>query len=591
MRFVTLMMVGLGIQVLCFASSPRLMPRLTTQWTETALEGEALPEYPRPGMVRSNWLSLNGNWNYKLTNVSGPSARSQSGTIRVPFPVESFLSGVQSPFNDTEKLEYRRTFSVPEAWLGQRVLLHFDAVNWEAQVKVNGKLIGTHRGGYDRFSYDITDSLALGGKQELIVSVKNPVDRGSQPRGKQSCSPHTIWYTASSGIWQTVWLEPVPAISIETLHLIPDIDRETLGILIQGRGDTNNLTIQAVAFDGLKEVARATGSIGQIFKVPVQNAKLWSPEHPFLYDLRLSLMQDGKAVDTVSSYFGMRKISVAKGSDGLPRILLNNHPYFQLGLLDQGYWPDGIYTAPTDEARKSDIELTRKLGFNMCRKHVKIEPERWYYWCDKLGLLVWQDMPSAGVFAFAKDNEANWPAAAAEQFQNELESMIRQNINHPSIVIWTAFNEGWGQHDTTQTITKIKKLDSTRLVIGASGWNDKGGGDVLSLHKYPGPPEPKFKDSRAVVCGECGGLGWTVTGHLWPQLPSWSYTHLKKQEELTGAYFELMDRINLARKAGLSGAVVTQLSDVEGEVNGMVTYDRKVLKVGSINGKFKAWDN
>ena len=597
MRRLILLLVGLSLNVTCgkvrgdnavIAKTPP--NRLVTQWAAKVLAGEDHPEYPRPELVRSNWMSLNGKWNYTLSTLTGPVSGNRSGTILVPFPVESYLSGANDKFNAENILEYRRQFSVPADWLGKRVLLHFDAVNWEARVELNGKLLGIHQGGYDRFSFDITDALDGKDEQNLTVVVKNPMDHGMQPRGKQTSSPHGIWYTSSSGIWQTVWLEPVPWTSVESVNSNPDVDHGLLNLVTTVRGDTNDIKVEAVALDGIKVIGRALGVPGQAFSIPLENARLWSPEHPVLYDLRVSLRQGSKTIDSVTSYFGMRKISVATGSKGLPRIMLNNEPYFQLGVLDQGYWPDGIYTAPTDEAIKSDIELTRRLGFNLCRKHVKVESERWYYWCDRLGLLVWQDMPSTDNMASVRPKDPAYPAAAAKEFNSELVRIIGQNRNHPSIVMWVAFNEGWGQHDTAGVVDSIKKLDPDRLVIGASGWNDRGCGDVRSLHSYPGPAMPEFKDNRAVVCGECGGLGLTVSGHVWPSVPAWSYTHLNSPQKLAAAYSQLLDRIQQARQGGLSGAVITQLSDVEGEINGLATYDREIVKVDAIGEKFGSWN-
>lgn len=566
--------------------------RLLTPWSTNVLAGEVHPEYPRPGLVRSDWFSLNGSWNYNISSFSGPHTPERAGTIRVPFPVESYLSGVQTFFSPFEQIKYSKSFTLPKEWAGRRILLHFDGVNWEAKVELNGKRLGVHQGGYDRFTFDITDSLIAGRDQTLTVTVKNPEEHGTQLRGKQVSAPHGIWYTSASGIWQTVWLEPVPDSWVESAKLDSDVDDGTLNVTVAIGGETNkpNLKVEAIVLDHGQEIGRSDGKPGQQFVVAVPNAKLWSPDNPTLYDVKISLSDGGKTLDLVSGYFGMRKINISIDSTGHPRIMLNNQPYFQLGVLDQGYWPDGIYTAPTDEALKSDIQLTKKLGFNMCRKHVKVEPERWYYWCDRLGLLVWQDIPSAGEFVTAMTKEAVWPEPAAREFQCELERIVTQNFNHPSIAIWIAFNEGWGQHDTAQTIKTIKGLDSSRLVIGASGWNDWGGGDVRSLHKYPGPAMPEFKDNRAVVCGECGGLGLTVPEHVWPGVPTWSYRHFNTFEELSDSYSNLLSRIRQGRTAGLSGAVITQLSDVESEINGLITYDRKVIKVGLVEGMFQPWN-
>jgi hypothetical protein len=564
---------------------------MVTQWASEVSATEPHPEYPRPELVRTDWLNLNGSWDYTLKTIAGPDLGSCAGQILVPFPVESVLSGAHHRFQTRERLEYRRKFSVPASWRGKRVLLHFEAVNWEAQVELNKKPLGAHKGGYDRFTYDITDALVPGDEQKLVVSVTNPGDRSAQPRGKQSFTPSRIWYTSSTGIWQTVWLEPVPDISVASVELVPDVDQGTLGILLRCRGDANGVKVEVTAYDGEKEINHGSGLVGQSFKLPIAQAKLWSPEDPFLYDLKLKLIRDGKEIDKVTSYFGMRKISVGPGSAGLPRILLNNHPYFQLGALDQGFWPDGLYTAPTDEALRSDIIMMKRLGLNTCRKHVKVEPDRWYYWCDKLGLLVWQDMPSAGGYAARNEKEIVRQPEVARQFEEELDRMIQQHMNHPSIVMWIAFNEGWGQYDTARIVQHIKEMDPARLVIGSSGWKYQNVGDVQSLHGYPGPAMPSFQDQRAIVCGECGGLGLPIPDHTWASKQPWSYSRLSTKEDLQKSYSQLLSRIFLAEKAGLSGAVITQLTDVESEVNGLSTYDRAVIKVEPVSDNLKVAGN
>lgn len=537
---------------------------------------------PRPSLHRGVWKSLSGRWEGEVSlKTEGPPAL--FGPVQVPLPAEAAASGFRTKLvGEQQQIWYRRKLAVPKEWARQRILLHFEGVDWHAQVWINKNKLGEHKGGYDRFTFDITDSLIPGDEQELLVSVFDPSDAGHQPRGKQERHPKGTFYTSCSGMWQTVWLEPVPEISVESLHLIPDIDAGCLRLVVYGRGETNAVKVDAVALHGKDEVGRVEGLLGSELRVPVPNARLWSPDSPTLYDLKVTLRQDGKLVDTVTSYFGMRKISVAKDSSGQTRLMLNNQPYFQLGLLDHGYWPEGIYTAPSDQSLREDIERIKRLGFNMCRKHVKIEPERWYYWCDRLGLLVWQDMPNAGQ-TIAKNEaiELQRPAEEAAQFEVELKEMIRERANHPSIVMWILFNQGWGQYDTAKLTQLARKLDPSRPVVGASGWHDLGVGDVRSVHGYTFPDMPQVEDHRALVIGECGGYGVQVDGHVWgPRRNSWGHARLANSQQLTDEYVKLMSRIErTAKGGGVSGAVYTQLTDVETEVTGLYTYDRRVVKV------------
>ncbi|MBZ0291104.1 MAG: glycoside hydrolase family 2, partial [Anaerolineae bacterium] len=501
---------------------------LPTRWTAEVTADNVLPEYPRPQMVRDDWLNLNGLWQYALTgasNVDAPTA--YDGEILVPFPIESLLSGVQKRVGD-QALWYHRTFSIPEDWSNQRVLLNFGAVDWEATVWVNGTELGTHRGGYDAFSFDVTEALTDSGEQEIMLRVVDPTDAGTQPRGKQVRNPESIWYTPTTGIWQTVWLEPVPETAIHNLKLTPDLGQGMIEIAIETDGDISGYSARVTVLDDGAEIVTEVSDEpvdGQfILEVPIENPKLWSPDAPFLYDVQIDLLGgDETVVDTVSSYFGMRKIALARDSNGDLRLFLNNEPLFQLGLLDQGFWPDGLYTAPTDEAVRSDIEVTRQLGFNTIRKHVKVEPARWYYWADKLGVLVWQDMPSGDASVRSEEGEITRSADSASQFEAELQRMVEGHYNHPSIVMWVPFNEGWGQYDTVRLTNWLKELDPTRLVNNASGWNDKGAGDVLDMHAYPGPDAPAADPNRASVLGEFGGLGLPLGGHTWQAEANWGY--------------------------------------------------------------------
>jgi hypothetical protein len=479
------------------------------------------------------------------------------------------------------RLWYRRHFEVPKAWKGQRVLLHFGAVDWEATVLVNGKEVGTHKGGYDPFTFDITDALTPRGAQELIVGVFDPTNEGTQPRGKQVLEPKGIYYTPTTGIWQTVWLEPVPAASVASLKIVPDLDGRKVIVTVQRRGLLVGHTVELKARAGKEVVARKAGLVGKPIDLPIPKARPWSPDSPFLYDLEVKLVSGGAVVDEVESYFGMRKIEVGKvGGKGPPRILLNGKFLFQVGPLDQGFWPDGLYTAPTDEALKYDIVMTKKLGFNMTRKHVKVEPARWYYWCDRLGLLVWQDMPSGDRSVRKGDPDLKRTPESARQFELELKRMIDGLHNHPSIIAWVVFNEGWGQYDTARLARWTSNYDPTRLVDGASGWNDRKVGHVHDLHDYETAPKgPPVEERRAAVLGEFGGLGLGVDGHTWAK-KTWGYQGTASKEDLTRRYERLLSRVwGLKDKGGLCAAVYTQITDVETEANGLLTYDREVLKV------------
>jgi hypothetical protein len=552
---------------------------LMTRWAKDVDPARVLPEYPRPQMVRKSWLNLNGLWQlaFGKQGEEPPFGKQLDRQILVPFPVESALSGVMK---HSDRLWYRRTIVVPKEWAGKRVLLHFGAVDWDTRVWVNGKKVGDHRGGYDAFSFDITAALKKSGDQELVVGVWDPTDKGTQPRGKQVLKPGGIMYTPTTGIWQTVWLEPVAATSIESLTITPDVDKGEVRVSVRGRGQIGDAQIRATVLDDGKEIASANGALGAELVLKVASAKLWSPDNPFLYGLKVSITgKTQDAIDEVQSYFGMRKISVGKDENGITRLLLNKKFVFQYGPLDQGFWPDGLYTAPTDEALKYDIEITKKLGFNMTRKHVKVEPARWYYWCDKLGLLVWQDMPSGDRGISGKDPDLKRSPESAKQYEMELRRMIAGLRNHPSIIMWVVFNEGWGQFDTPRIVQLARELDPTRLVNNASGWTDRGVGDVHDWHAYPGPASPKPDRRRAAVLGEYGGLGLGIDGHSWSG-KIWGYQGTKDSVELTRRYERLAAGVwKLKDDPGLSAAVYTQITDVETEGNGLLTYDRAVIKV------------
>ncbi len=554
---------------------------LLTRWAKQVTPERVHQEYPRPQLVREDWLNLNGLWDYAVVPKQAPRPDRFDGKILVPFPIESALSGVGKRLDENSRLWYRRTFQLPDHWKGKRVLLHFGAVDWEATVYVDGQQVGTHRGGYDPFCFDVTDALKNGSRHELVVAVWDPTDTGGQPRGKQVHQPRGIWYTPSSGIWQTVWLEPVEATHVEQLRIVPLFDQAAVAVEPTVVAPRGRLSLTVDVLDGQRVVATQRVVSQQpsdakddqrpwtprlVLRLP--GFKPWSPDSPFLYDLRVRLERDGRVCDRLTSYFGMRKVSVGKDSRGITRILLNNRFVFQIGFLDQGFWPDGLYTAPTDQALRYDIEVTKKLGMNLARKHVKVEPDRWYYWCDRLGLLVWQDMPSGRPRS----------PEEKEQFERELRRLVQTHWNHPSIVMWVVFNEGWGQYDTERLVRLVRQLDPTRLVNEASGWHHKGFGDVVDMHKYPGPASPEPEPNRAAVLGEFGGLGLAVQGHTWTN-QWWGYRGLVSRESLTRRYVQLLRQVyRLKDDPGLSAAVYTQTTDVERECNGLLTYDRAVLK-------------
>jgi hypothetical protein len=562
---------------------------LATRWAKDVSPRNALPEYPRPQMVREAWMNLNGLWDYAITPKADPVPQKYDGRILVPYPVESALSGVMKRVDEKSRLWYRRTFETPSKWAGQRILLHFGAVDWETTVWVNGREVGRHQGGYDGFDFDITDALKPSGPQELIVGVWDPTSSGTQPRGKQVLKPEGIWYTPTTGIWQTVWVEPVPKAYISEVRVTPDVDKQEVEVSVSfvglplGSPNANNFSYGFEVFDGDRKIAESPMGSSPSVRLKIPNPKLWSPDSPHLYSLRVRTgprfaVKENWWGDRVESYFGMRKISLGKDEKGITRLMLNNKFVFQNGMLDQGFWPDGLYTAPTDEALRYDIEMTKKLGFNLARKHVKVEPERWYYWCDKLGLLVWQDMPSGDASVGPNRGEITRTADSAKIYEKELKSLIDGRRNHPSIVMWVVFNEGWGQFDTVRLTNWVKQYDPTRLANCASGWNDFPAGDVIDMHNYPGPGSPKPTDTRAAVLGEFGGLGLGVDGHTWAKR-TWGYRGMGGANELTSRYVKLLQKAySLKENPGLSAIVYTQTTDVETEANGMMTYDRALVK-------------
>ncbi|RMH00902.1 MAG: hypothetical protein D6702_12755 [Planctomycetota bacterium] len=555
---------------------------LRSRWgREPALP--AHPEHPRPTLFRPTWRSLNGSWEWAVTDLDASAPAAWSGRIEVPFPLESALSGVGRHLCPDELLWYRRRFRAPAEWRGRRLLLHFGAVDWRATVFLDGRRLGVHEGGYDPFSFDLGPAAGDGAEHEITVSVWDPTDAGGQPRGKQVSRPGGIWYTPTSGIWQTVWLEAVPARAwIDRVRVEGSFLRGEARIRLRLGGDADGCLVEARAsLDGRTAAvarARTTDLRAAPLVLRIPEPRAWSPDSPTLYDLDLILRRDGEEIDRAASYFGLRDIAVGPDRAGVARLLLNGQPLFQLGALDQGFWPDGLYTAPSDEALRSDLELLKDLGFNLVRKHVKVEPERWYAWCDRLGLLVWQDMPSGGPSIGPNDPDAERSEEDKAVFYRELGELIEDFGGHPCLVMWVPFNEGWGQFDTAEVVAWIRARDPTRLIDAASGWADRGVGDVHDLHSYPGPAIPPLEPRRAAVLGEFGGLGLPLAGHTWQEEANWGYRNFASREELTAAYAALAARLRPLVAEGLCAAVYTQTSDVEIEVNGLLTYDREILK-------------
>lgn len=562
---------------------------MKTRWAKDVDPKNVRPEYPRPQMTRENWENLNGYWQYAIKEKDAGKPEEFEGKILVPFAVESELSGVKRMVGDENYLWYKKSFKAPKLAKKERLLLHFGAVDWESTIYINGKEVGTHKGGYDPFTFDISKFVKKG-DQELVVRVWDPTDKGTQARGKQLANPQGIWYTPVTGIWQTVWLETVPGDYVKNIKITPDTDERKSRLDLQFPALSAASSVLVKAFANGKEVSSREVPLGAkiekaSLELDIAEPVLWSPDNPFLYDLKVSLKdREGNTIDEVGSYFGMRKVSLGKDANGYTRIMLNDEPLFQWGLLDQGWWPDGLYTAPTEEAMLYDVKVTRDLGFNMIRKHVKVEPATYYYHCDKMGMLVWQDMPNGNYFrdlriqAWEKQ-DAERPLESAIQFEREMKAMIDNFYSFPSIVVWVPFNEGWGQYDTERVAEWVKKYDPTRLVDAPSGWTDRGVGDMIDVHLYPGPGMELPEENRASVLGEFGGLGWPVADHLWWDKRNWGYLTYQEQETFQDEFRNIIKELEGLISWGLSGAIYTQTTDVEGEVNGLMTYDREVLKV------------
>ena len=574
---------------------------LMTRWAEEVSPQNVWTSYPRPQMTRPDWVNLNGLWEYGITPRKAHQPEFE-GQILVPFPVESALSGVKRSLKPDERLWYRRRFSVPEDWFDKRVLLHFGAVDWEASVWVNGEAAGTHQGGYLPFYFDITQYIQPG-ENQLEVAVWDPTDSSWVARGKQVLKPKSIWYTGISGIWQTVWLEPVPQTYIQKLKITPDIDTESLEIQVFLAGETSDHQVIATAYKGREQVGVVSGHSDDIFRMPILNPVLWIPGNPFLYDLQVEIFSQGDKVDQVGGYFGMRKFSMELDEKGQQRLCLNNQPLFHYGPLDQGYWPDGLYTPPNEDAMRSDLEFLLEIGCNMVRKHIKVEPARYYYDCDRMGIIVWQDMVNGGkavgpllsflAIMFNKlrraDDRLYWRAGRSRRksrndFYRELGEMVDHLHNFPCIGLWVPFNEGWGQFDARQVSEWLRAYDPSRPVDHASGWFDQDSGDFRSIHIYFKALKPEHPDQdRGVILSEFGGYALKLAGHVWNQDSEFGYRKYETSTELTQAYIDLLEtQLKPWIRMGLSGAVYTQTSDVEIEINGYLTYDRQVVKMDPV---------
>lgn len=559
--------------------------KIKTPWAEKVDPSNPLPEYPRPALVREQWLNLNGLWDYSILPKGSAMPAAFDGKMLVPFAVESSLSGVQKKVGEENELWYNRQFTVPSAWKNKKVLLNFGAVDWKADVWINDIQIGSHKGGYTPFSFDITPYLLAGKSQKLTVRVWDPADKGFQPHGKQVSKPGGIWYTSVTGIWQTVWIEPVAENYLSKINTVSNIDRNTVSVTSFAAENQSTDLVEVKILEKGKVISQGKGIAGHEILFSVPGAKLWSPESPFLYDVDVTLLRNGKAIDQVKSYVGMRKISTKKDASGIVRMQLNNKDYFQFGPLDQGWWPDGLYTAPTDEALKFDIVKTKDFGFNLIRKHVKVEPARWYYHCDREGILVWQDMPSGDESPeWQMDRYYDGPDQVRSQeselnYRREWKEIMDLLISNPCIVAWVPFNEAWGQFKTVEIAQWTKSYDPTRLVNPASGGNFYPVDDILDIHHYPDPEMTLYDGNRVCVLGEYGGIGLVYDDHLWIKDRNWGYVQYKTSAEATDVYVSFAEKLKKLIASGFSAAIYTQTTDVEIEINGLMTYDRKVIKL------------
>ena len=613
MKRILFSIIAMGFGIIANAQWAPVGNEIKTSWASEITPQNVHQEYPRPQMVRQNWINLNGLWNYAITDVNAENFTAE-GEILVPFAVESSLSGVGRRITKENTLWYEREFTVPSSWKGQNIILHFGAVDWKSEVFVNGHRIGEHKGGYDPFSYDITPYLNKSGKQNLVVKVFDATDNSMQPRGKQCIINSAIWYTPVSGIWQTVWLEPVNKTHIQEYYPVSNLTKSTLTVDVKTVNAYVRDIVEVELLEGGigynperpsdKVIAKATVSKGKAV-INVPEMKTWSSDSPYLYGMRITITRDGKVIDKVEGYTAMRSIKAQndKSPNQYKRMALNGRNLFQYGPLDQGWWPDGLYTAPCDEALKFDIVKTKEMGYNMIRKHIKVEPARWYYWCDVLGMMVWQDMPSIGDFAgtqlrsrdldvqkavknvWSKDSllggtECDIPQEWKDNFYNEWTNIMTALRGFQCIVCWVPFNEAWGQFDTPEVVKYTKSFDPTRLVNESSGGNFHLVGDIIDVHHYPHPAMNVFEAKFINVLGEYGGIGYPVPGHTWEIDRKWGYGKNKQStEEVMQQYEIYADMLKVFVQTGCAAAVYTQTTDVEGEVNGLMTYDRAIIKV------------
>jgi beta-galactosidase/beta-glucuronidase len=597
-KFLSKICLGASLLILLvnspLSAQDLVKPTIASPWAAEVDPQQPHQEYPRPQMSRENWLNLNGQWDYAIVAKDAGRPQNWDGKITVPFPVESLLSGVGKAVGEKNRLWYIKSVQLPPNYRKGKLLLHFGAVDWETEVFVNGQSVGKHQGGYDPFSFDIS-KFVKGNTLELVLSVWDPSDLGPQPRGKQVNKPHGIWYTPVTGIWQTVWLEPVGTAHITSIRNTPDFDNNTIAVLAEVAGAGQNHSVKvSISSDG-QAVGEKTVKPGEKAEIRINNPTAWTPESPHLYDVEVILLEGRKQSDKVKSYAALRKISMQADNNGIQRMMLNNKFLFQYGPLDQGWWPDGLYTAPSDAALKYDVEKTKEMGFNMIRKHVKVEPARWYYHCDQIGLLVWQDMPNGdhgnnweqrpGIIGKGTDRDRTAESEAI--FRKEWKAIMDATYNFPSIVVYVPFNEAWGQFKTKEITDWTQKHDPTRLVNSASGGNfemtgTKITGDMIDFHNYPDAvmPDPQiYGKDQIVVLGEFGGLGLPVANHTWQDKDNWGYQSFKTPDELQNRYASLIVALEKLIPLGLSAAVYTQTTDVEVEVNGLMTYDRKVIKM------------